>query len=71
MKCIKPVNEMLPREKAGMAGIKAAVFLQYGTAGHRLALESAKQAKELDPSLAEWYYLISSALGEWDGISSS
>lgn len=64
MKGIKPVDEMLPREKAGVAGIKAGVFLQYGTAGHRLALESARLARELDPNQAEWYLLISSALGK-------
>lgn len=58
---LKPLNK---REKAGVLGIKAGVFLKYGSRGHRQALVTAKEARDMDPDQAEWHYLIGNAMGK-------
>lgn len=59
-----PVNEMTETQRAGIAGIKAGVYLQCGKGGHHLALQAARQASELDPTQAEWWFLVGNILGK-------
>jgi hypothetical protein len=54
---------MKRQNRAGMHGIKAAVFMEYGHRGNKYALEEAMKAVELDRATAEWHFYISKCLG--------
>jgi len=50
-------------DSANILGTRAALYIQYGTVGHRLALKTARQATDRDPDTAEWWFLIANSLG--------
>lgn len=53
---ITSFNEMNNEEKAGVKGIKTAVFMSYGPQIGSRMLETIREAIEISPNQAEWYY---------------
>lgn len=47
---------MSDEEKAGVLGIKTAVFINYGPLAGSYMLETIRKAIQLSPKQAEWYY---------------
>lgn len=60
---MQPVRTMRRAARAGIHGIRAAVFMEYGHEGNLKALPEAKKASELDSKSAEWHFLVGKCMG--------
>lgn len=57
-----------PACRAGLNGIKAAVFMEYGHDGNLIALEEAKRAIKADKTCAEWSFLKGKCMGTYKNL---
>lgn len=55
-----------PACRAGLHGIKAAVFMEYGYEGNLIALKEAKSAINIDKTCAEWSFLKGKCMGMYE-----
>lgn len=54
---------MTEKQQAAIYGTKAATLIEYGCDHFRPALKYAANAKNLDPSIAEWHFLTGQIMG--------
>lgn len=59
------MTELTTVQKAALFGIKAASLMEYGNDNSERALEYAIQARQLDPSIAEWHFIFGNLLGKY------
>lgn len=60
---IPNLSDMTDVQKAGIYGLKTHFLMQYGPGGNILALDTAKVARDLDPEMAEWWFMVGKAMG--------
>uniref|UniRef100_A0A1B6MKH9 Uncharacterized protein n=1 Tax=Graphocephala atropunctata TaxID=36148 RepID=A0A1B6MKH9_9HEMI len=66
---IQPVHTMKRASQAGIHGIRAAVFMEYGHRGNVKGLGEAMKAVEIDRTNGEWHFLLGKCMGRIRRVS--
>ncbi|KAG8315095.1 hypothetical protein J6590_077774 [Homalodisca vitripennis] len=66
---IQPVNTMKRASQAGIHGVRAAVFMEYGHRGNIIGLTEAMKAVEIDRTNGEWHFLVGKCMGSSHSLS--
>uniref|UniRef100_A0A1B6F7Y5 Uncharacterized protein n=1 Tax=Cuerna arida TaxID=1464854 RepID=A0A1B6F7Y5_9HEMI len=66
---IQPIFTMKRASKAGIHGIRAAVFMEYGHRGNLIGLTEAMKAVEIDRTNGEWHFLVGKCMGRIRRVS--
>lgn len=63
LKNIIPTDKMTKLQRAGILGMKAQMFMEYGFQCTKKSIEIVREAIKLDEFQSEWHFILGKAMG--------